>query len=470
MPIIPVRPALTLGLTLTTLAGCQSYQPRPLDARSHLDAWSARAIDDASLSDFIESLDAADHTEPFEPSDGIDLHEAERIALYYNPDLRLSRLRAGVNAASAEHAGRWDDPEFSIEAMRITESVPDRWIVSPSLAFTIPISGRLDAERQRAEASVRASLSRVAEDEWAKRVEIRRAWYEWSAAHLRAERTAALLQSIETLVESTDRLAESGELPATQANLFTIEQVSQSNALEMHRGQAHELRQHLIALMGLSPDALPELNPSLNPPRPGVVPESESFIEQQPTLRRLHDEYGVAEAALLREIRAQYPDLTIGPVYESDQGQSRIGLLGGIPLPILNANTRGIAVARAERELARAAYETALEQLMHELSIVTDRVERLHHQRTRFESQLIPLVDRQLADAQRLLALGESDGLVLLESLRQSGHSAMQLIDARLDEALALIRLESIAGPQRSGQSDNPDATQDPNSHQEVQP
>ena len=40
-------------------------------------------------------------------------------------------------------------------------------------------------------------------------------------------------------------------------------------------------------------------------------------------LRRLREEYEVAEHALHREIRKQYPDLTIGPLYETDQGQSQ---------------------------------------------------------------------------------------------------------------------------------------------------
>lgn len=438
---------LMLGLALTTLAGCQTYQPKPLDASGHLDAWSSRSLEDASLRSFVDTLDAGVYPGAFDPSDGLDLHEAERVALYYNPRLRLERLRAGVAAADSEHAGLWDDLALAVDAMRITDGGNDPWIVGGSLSITIPISGRLSAERERADASLRASLSRVAEQEWSTRIELRNAWHEWSAMRSRAQRTQALLRSISSLAESTTKLAEAGELPATQAALFQIEQVSQSQLLLRYNTYAQELEQRIRALMGLSPDAPLTLNPSLAAEPIDGIPDHDALIERHPTLTRLRDEYAVSEATLLREIRAQYPDLTIGPAYESEQGESRIGLVAGIPLPILNANKRGIAQARAQRELARAEYETALESLMNDLSLASDIAASTHLQRAVLESELIPLVDRQLQDAQRLLELGESDGLVLLESLSRVGQASMQLIDARLEEARAMTRLEALIGP-----------------------
>ena len=71
-------------------------------------------------------------------------------------------------------------------------------------------------------------------------------------------------------------------------------------------------------------------------------------------LRQLREEYEVAEHALHREIRKQYPDLTIGPLYETDQGQSRLGFLGATPLPLLNATRPGIAEA-TDTAVRRAA-------------------------------------------------------------------------------------------------------------------
>lgn len=442
------RPAFALGLSVAILSGCQSYKPYPLESEAHLEAWSSRSADDESLRAFIAELDQREFPEPFDLSDGIDLHEAERIALFYNPDLRLARLRAGVQAASAEHAGRWEDPQFGIDALRITESVPERWIVSSSFSLTLPISGRLRAERERADASLRAALSAVAELEWETRSRLRDAWVEWSSTQLRVQRTAHLLESVSSLVESTDRLVEAGELPKIEASLITIERMNQTRALFRFRANAYEQQQLIRSLLGLSPDADLRLNPSLSIADNVEIPNTGSLIEHHPTLIRMRDEYAIAEAHLLNEIRKQYPDLTIGPVFESDQGQSRIGLVSGIPLPILNSNARGIAEARAQRELAREQYEITLQQITHELSNAIERLDQTRTQRELYESEIIPLVDRQLSDAQRLLELGESDGLVLLESITRVGQAAMELIDSRSDESLAINQLRSLAGPE----------------------
>ncbi|MCR9076155.1 MAG: hypothetical protein NXI07_08950, partial [bacterium] len=61
MPLHLCRPALTVGLALTALAGCQSFQPKPLDPERALDAWSSRSAEDESLRVFADSLRADAH-------------------------------------------------------------------------------------------------------------------------------------------------------------------------------------------------------------------------------------------------------------------------------------------------------------------------------------------------------------------------------------------------------------------------
>ena len=80
--------------------------------------------------------------------------EGETVALVFNPDLRVARLRVGVAEATAEYAGLWDDPELSIDVLNITSSVPNPWVLGSALAFTIPVSGRLRVEKARADAAM----------------------------------------------------------------------------------------------------------------------------------------------------------------------------------------------------------------------------------------------------------------------------------------------------------------------------
>ncbi len=464
----PSRPALIAALSgaAVMLAGCQSYQSKPLDLAAHRDVWLARTPGDEPVRAFAERLAKSDRSVVFDLSDGLTLVEGEIVALVFNPDLRLARLRAGIATATAEHAGLWEDPQFGLDFLSLTESASNPLVVTPGLSFTIPISGRLEAERARADAALAAELTRVAEEEWSTRIEVRRVWLRWSAARLKAEQTERLLASIESLVVSTAKLAEAGEIARTEAALFTIEQATQRQTLLRYRGEAGRAEQELRALLGLAPDAALQLVPTVALSLDPDEPSADAMAERSLTLAWLRDEYEIAERSLRREVREQYPDLTIGPLAEFDRGDTLLGFSLSLPIPILNANKQGIAVAHAERDLARAAFETAYERLAGSLAATRARLANIREQREIIESSIAPMVDRQLEDARNLLQIGEGGTLVLLESLSRVGQTRMALIDARLDESLALAELSLLIGPPHAAAS----APSNPQYHAEADP
>lgn len=72
-----------------------------------------------------------------------------------------------------------------------------------------------------------------------------------------------------------------------------------------------------------------------------------------------------------------------------------------------------------------------------------------------YEFQIAPIVDQQLIDARRLLELGETEGLVLLESLTRAQRASLELIDTRLEESRALNHLRALAQPSEHSISDS---------------
>jgi len=444
----PVRSA-ALGIALALLAGCQSYEPRPLEPAAHREGWHARTLEAGSIRDFLVRLEPTleDRAAEFDPEDGLTMREGQLVALVFNPDLRLARLRVQRETASAEQAGLWKDPTFSIDVLRVTESVPDRWVVTPSLAFTLPTSGRLGAERDLAAAEVRAERQRAREAEWAVWRDVRRVWVAWSAARLRVEETERLVDAMDALVLTAAQLAAAGELPRTEASLFALEQAQRRNQLRRFSGEVAAEEQRLRAKLGLAPEAPVAFVPFLGPGEREAEDTALDMSARNPTLARLRDEFEATEESLRVEIRKQYPDLTLGPLYEADQGQSRIGFLAGIPLPLWNANRQGIAEARVDREIARAAYETRYESLVGQWAALTARGAALADQRRDMEEVLVPMVDRQLADTLQLMRLGEGTSLVLLESLTRAQETKLELIDTRAAEAVARAEVEYLIGP-----------------------
>jgi outer membrane protein TolC len=372
--------------------------------------------------------------------------EGEVVALIYNPDLRVARLKAGVAQATAEHAGRWDDPELSIDVLKVTQSVPNPWIVGSALSLTIPISGRLAVEKSRANAELHSELARVAEEEWKTLRDLRKVWLTWSADRLRLEQAERIVGSLDSVVKTTGKLAEAGEIPRTESALFKIEQESRKADIARLRGRVKEGEQEIRSLMGISPTAPASMTPTLAAPS---GKDRGKLAETNPTLIRLRSDYEVAELTLLREIRKQFPDLELGPNFEDDQGQSKIGVIGAIPIPIFNSNKGGIAAARAEREVARAAYETELERTEGRLAAMRARLDGARSRRQSLDSNVVPLVDRQIDDARNVLELGEGDSVVLLESLVRAHEAKLDLIEARLEESDTQNEIRHLLGPDR---------------------
>ncbi|MFM2198661.1 MAG: hypothetical protein RLZZ505_2093 [Verrucomicrobiota bacterium] len=437
----------SISVSVAALTGCQSYQPSPLDSSGQAGAWRERSPSDEKVRDFARRLETtAPKSVSFNPADGLTMAEGEVVALIYNPDLRVARLKAGVAQATAEHAGRWDDPELSIDVLKVTQSVPNPWIVGSALSLTIPISGRLAVEKSRANAELHSELARVAEEEWKTLRDLRKAWLTWSADKLRLEQAERIVGSLDSVVETTGKLAEAGELPRTESALFKIEQESRKADIARLRGRVKEGEQEIRSLMGISPNAPASMTPTLAAPS---GKDSGKLPDTNPTLIRLNSDYEVAELTLLREIRKQYPDLELGPNFEDDQGQSKIGVIGAIPIPIFNSNKGGIAAARAEREVARAAYETELERTEGRLAAMRARLDGARSRRQSLDSNVVPLVDRQIDDARNVLELGEGDSLVLLESLVRAHEAKLDLIEARLEESDTQNEIRHLLGPDR---------------------
>src|SRR5688500_14383819 len=102
---------LSHGLALTLLTGlvgaCQSYLPAPLHLASHAAAMESRDVFMPQVVDYARRLSSTSTTAPvaYDPADGLSLAEAGVVALFFNPQLRVARLRANVARIGAREAG-----------------------------------------------------------------------------------------------------------------------------------------------------------------------------------------------------------------------------------------------------------------------------------------------------------------------------------------------------------------------------
>ncbi len=446
-PTARARRASLTALVTAACLGCQTYEARPLDPEGHRAAWHARSLEGDSLEALRVALEASPEAAEgdIDPGDGLELGEARRIARVLNPDLRIARLEVQEALAAAETAGLWSDPQLQFTVMRITDGIPDPWVLAPGLAFTVPLSDRLGATRDAADAGLRAGIWRAREAEWRLERDVQVAWFDWSEARVLHEESARLVEELAGLEALCVELVRAGEMSAPEAGLVGLERARRENRLRRLEAERDAAEQRLRALVGLTPGAPVELVPAFAAP----VALAELRIEgdRPPVLRRLREEYDQAEHELRSAVLGQVPDLSIGPQYESDGGQRRLGLFGWWNVPLWNANRPAIARARARRELARAAYETEYERLVGRLEASRARAAGLALQRAELEAALLPRGDALRADAERLVDLGEGGATVLLQALVEARSIRLDLVAARADEARAIAELLHLVGP-----------------------
>lgn len=451
-----IRPMFVAAIAVAiavVIAGCRAYEPRPLALDATQREFLLRTVDGPSLVEFAERLRVhAPSAASFDPADGISLVEAEAIALVLNRDLRLARLEAGVTRATAEHAGLWRDPTLGVDLSQIVSGAAGQGIEAlGSIAFTLPLSGRLELEKELAGAEHHAQLARVAADEWRVLSDLRRAWVRRASL---AERSAAardFVTRVEQVIAVVDRMEKAGELARIEARLFRIEDAKRRAEVQAIDSELSLATHEIESLLGLPPGAdrrfagdSSALLASARQPQATLLGR---VSDTNPLVRLARQEYESAERRLAREIRAQWPDLEIAPGFGEQDGDTQAVLGIGVTLPVLNGNRRAIAEAEAAREVARGRADAALEQAITAITNAAERLSSASARREAVESTLIPLVDTQYAEAREVARLGEVNTIVLLESLQQQLEAKNQLIAARRDEALAAVDIAELAGP-----------------------
>lgn len=437
-----------LLVVLTT--GCQTYQPSPPDLATHYAQWLSEAPTNEALASHAARLHApSEAPEAWTLDDGLHLAEAEALALFGNAELRVARSEAGVTAAGAVHAGLWEDPVLGVDIARIVSGMANPWMFMTTISFTLPLSGRLDTEAALADAERLVELHRVAEREWETRMMVREAWIDRAAMELQVATASAYLRELDALIAIVDQIEQHGEMTRTAARLFHIERIRLENNLSSMEESLELASLRLRQLMGLAPHVSLRFAAGLpTPPDDPPMANDAASLLAHPTLRTLRAMYDAAERSLAHEIRKQYPDLGVGPRYEFEDGEHEVGSAFMLPLPIFNRNQRAIAEARAEREKARAMLEAAMETLAADRARALARLRGATDRRRTMEERILPLIDAQFNDAQRIAELGEVDTFMLLETLRQRLEGQLGFIELTAAEARAGVALTRLIGPE----------------------
>jgi cobalt-zinc-cadmium efflux system outer membrane protein len=431
------------------IVGCQSYESKPIDIGLYHNSLKTRIVDIEPVSAFADRISVAGGIpSKFDVHDGISPAEGEVIALFYNPELRIARLEAGVSLADFKTAGLWEDPVFGFNGAEISSpSAPFKFGIIGKL--TIPVSGRLKVKKSLAGSTYEAKIRSLVNAEWNMRSAIRSQWASWTVASLRVEMINDVIDQLEQINTLANALHEAGEVNKVEYRLLQVELATNkvlSTEIELQRMQEEMT---LLALLGLPPEGASLLLPEL-PEIPITIVDDETvrLIDANTELAIRFARYQTAEETLRLEIKKQYPDIVIGSGYASEFNNHQVLFSLSVPLSIWNRNQAGIAKARTTREVARAEAETTFFRLFRELTLANATLLIKKTQHAYFKEEIVPMLAEQTSDVRKIAALGEVDTFILLETVTRQFDAKQQLLELTLAELDAAITIYKILGPE----------------------
>jgi len=178
---------------------------------------------------------------------------------------------------------------------------------------------------------------------------------------VRAESERDMAKEVAARYAETVRLSQSrfraGDIAESELRKIELEQLRYENAVLDSELQVDIARQHLVALLGLSPSeglpggklVEPETQPTFDMKQ--LIAEA---VEHRPDLRAATVGRSAAEARLTSAEREAYPDLTLGATYThseftiSGDNPNVLGLNLSLPLPLFDRNQANIGKARLD--------------------------------------------------------------------------------------------------------------------------
>ncbi|SKA34850.1 Outer membrane protein TolC [Enhydrobacter aerosaccus] len=410
----------TVAMAMLLAAGCASYTARPIEPAATAAALEKRSLDDAGLQSFLAAArpqQAAANTASW------DLSSLTLAALYFHPDLEISKARLALARAGVKTAGQLPNPTFTLDPTQHGVVVdPSPWTVGFLITFVLETAGKRDKRLEQARNLVDAARQDLATAGWQVRGGVRTGLLDlWAAdgRHRLAVRRQAVQEQVVALLE---RRFGAGEASALDVARERIALGQARLALREAERQAADARARLATAVGVPLRAVEALRPAfaafddpLRTPDPAALSAGEmrrTALRARTDVLGLLAQYEAAQSALKLAIAKQYPDLSVGPGYAYDQGDNLYTFAVGTEVPILNQNQGPIAEAEARRGEAAA------------------RVVAL-------QATVIGSIDRSLAAWQSAgRGLGTAEELVRAETLRR----------ARIERAVRLGEADRLAG------------------------
>lgn len=451
MKTIKQSPGLWTAITLCSLltAGCgyQQYQAHPLAAEQGIVSFRVHDIQDSGFLAYLQESGYESVPDQWR------WQELMLCTLYFHPDLDVARAQLNRAIASISTAAQRPNPGISGSAGHRNE--PDATEVY-SLGFSIPIEtagkrqARIDLATQLSE-SARLNIAQTA---WNLRHRLLSSWIELNAAHQvlsMLEQESALREKIASML--TERL-QAGMISSVELSNARLQWQKVQQSLVEERGKMNELKTQLASNAGLplekfdqlklklaSTDELLAVQRDMELTNPLNMAAQDAALLNRVDIRAGLASYAASEARLRLEIARQYPDISLEPAYNYEEGFHIWSLGISSLLHLLHQNQGQIAEAKALRKIEAAQFEA----LQARVIAAMDSARSRYRSAMQALEQARLLHEAQLTQAQQVnlrFEHGFADRLELVTNQLESVLAKQRLLAAEYQVQRAAAALE----------------------------
>ncbi|MGC8491483.1 MAG: TolC family protein [Syntrophobacteraceae bacterium] len=413
-------PFYVLCLITFSIAGCATYNPRPISAQDTASAFESRTLDSPGLQKFIErNLPGGIGSWP---PVSWDFRMLTLAALYYSPDLAIARAKRQVARAGKITAGERPNPSISVRPGVVANPSASPFLFALTPSIPIETAGKRGLLIAEATHLARAASLNVQAAAWQVRSRLRTALLDF---YYSLETAAVLKRQVAVQRELTRMLSvllKNGEIPRPELARAQISLDSSRLKWMDAQRQIADSRARLAAALGVPVQALDRVKISYGffkrfPSATSFSGLRKKALFCRPDILSALARYEAAQSALQLEIAKQYPDVNIGPGYSFSDSENQWTLGVSLTLPLFNQNQGPIAQARARRRQAAADFR----------ALQAGVVEQLGRGETGYREALL-----KLKTAEALVAAARGQLEAARFGFRQGETSRFALLGARL--------------------------------------
>lgn len=402
----------------------------------------ARSLNDARLQVFLAASDTA-----ATPTDSWDLHRLTLAAVYFHPDLEIADARLAVAQAAIRTAAQRPNPVLNLTPQfNASNADPTAWTVGTAINLLLELFGKREARSDEAKALAEAARFDVDSASWQVRGRVRSAMLAlWSA-----ERRAELVSLRRDLQAELTRFLEH-RLAIGEASALDVgrERASRDAAILAVSDAAREVadaRVSLASAVGVPVRALDGVRLDYaaitNASAPADVPElRRAALTTRGDIQASLARYAAAQAALRLQLANRFPNLSVGPGYQYDQGQNKFSLSLQSDVPIFNANGGPIGEAEARRREAAASFIALQAQIIGEIDRALAAWRTASQSLEAAQTLATRQADRKARNA-RVFRAGAIDQVALLTGEIEYAAGQDVLLQAQSAQRSALGQLE----------------------------